>query len=139
MHRSVTILGVLAAGLMLAATPALAARPSSSITLVQLSESTSLAATSSTSNPQYGDQVTFEVKTDRTEHPWVRTQCWQGGELVYVQWHGFFADYSYDPIFMLGPTQLWTGASATCTADLGSFAKNGSFRTLASTSFSVSG
>ena len=139
MHRSLTIVGVLAAGLVLAATPALAARSSSSITLVQLSESTSLAATSFTSDPQYGEQVTFEVKTDRTEHPWVRTQCWQGGELVYVQWHGFFAGYSYDPIFMLGPTELWIGGAASCTADVGSFARNGSFRTLASTSFSVSG
>jgi hypothetical protein len=57
---------------------------------------------------------------------------------VYEQWAGFFASYTGSQMFTLGPTQLWGGGAASCTAALVSFDRNGNPRTLATTSFNVS-
>src|SRR5262245_8437900 len=42
-----------------------------------------------------GDKVTFNVSTTATTSPWVNVNCYQGGTLVYGEWHGFFASYLY--------------------------------------------
>jgi len=58
---------------------------------------------------------------------------------VYEQWAGFFDSYAYGTMFTLGPTQLWSGGAASCTATLVSFDKNGRASALASTSFNAAG
>lgn len=121
-----------AAVVLIAAVPASAAK--SSISLVTPNTS---AATASTT-PKYADQVTFSVTTT-AGFPWVDTTCSQGGQVVYEQWAGFFDSYAGSKMFTLGPTQLWTGGAASCTATLVSFDRNGRPSKLASTNFTVAG
>jgi len=138
MKNGLTIFSLAAAGLLAVSGTALAERggngngPSggngggSSIELVVL---TSLSL---------GGQVTFTVSTSRTEQPWVNVRCSQGGQVVYSQWHGFYAGYEFGQVFTLGPTTLWSSGSATCEARLVSW-NNGRDRTLATTPFAASG
>jgi hypothetical protein len=132
---------VVAIGVFLTAMSASAAgKPSSSsISLVMIQAIGSTTTATATSGPRYGDQVSFAVTTDRTARPWVDTKCSQNGQTVYEQWAGFFDSYLGGQIFSLGPTQLWTGGAASCTATLVSFDKNGRPQQLASTSFNVAG
>ncbi len=97
------------------------------------------AATSGSSSPSFGQQVTFAESTTATAYPWVDTKCSQNGQVVYEQFAGFYASYSGSQMFTLGPTQMWSGGAASCTAALVSYDKNGNPRTLATTSFNVSG
>ncbi len=97
------------------------------------------APTSGPATASFGQQVTFAESTSATAYPWVDTKCSQNGQTVYEQWAGFYGSYTGSQMFTLGPTQMWTGGAANCTAALVSFDKNGSPRTLATTSFSVSG
>src|SRR5262249_34332655 len=122
-----------AAAVLVAALPASAGR--SSISLVVPNAATAGATTAA---PHFGSQVTFGVSTS-TSYPWVDTKCSQNGQVVYEQWAGFFSSYSGGQMFPLGPTQLWSGGAASCTATLVSFDKNGRPSTLASTSFDVAG
>jgi hypothetical protein len=131
-----TILMLIAAICCLAASlPALAAkggnggRGDSSISLLVLSRTFS-------ASPHFGDQVTFAVATSATGQPWVNARCYQNGELVYSQFHGFYAEYYTHPVFTLGPTQKWSGGAADCVADLLK-PHNSDFQKLASTSFHV--
>ena len=126
-------LAIAVAVALIAALPA-ASATRSSISLVMPSASTTAPST----GPRYGDQVTFAVNTS-TAFPWVDTACSQNGRVVYEQWAGFFDTYTGSKMFTLGPTQLWTGGAATCTATLVSYDKNGRASKLASTSFSVTG
>jgi hypothetical protein len=125
---------------LLVSLPALAARSGgkgggsgSSISLVLLDEA---ARTSST--PHFAHHVTFAVFTGRTAYPWVQNRCWQGGQLVYEEWHGFFAGYKLGQEFTLGPTPSWSGGDADCKAKLVDKSR-GSDHTLATTSYSVAG
>ena len=68
-------------------------------------------------DPHFGDQVTFTISTSVAK-PWVRARCYQGGSLVYEQWHGMYPDYLWDPVFTLGPTPSWTSGGASCMADM---------------------
>ncbi len=106
----------------------------SSISLVMPNASAAIGSTT----PKYADQVTFSVTTT-AGFPWVDTTCSQGGQVVYEQWAGFFDSYAGSKMFTLGPTQLWTGGAASCTATLVSFDRNGRPSKLASTSFTVAG
>lgn len=88
----------------------------------------------------HGQDVTFTVSASVRE-PFSRVTCTQGGTTVYVSTKGHFPDYyEYfgEPIHTLS-SAAWTGGDASCTAALIYFAKNGRQRTLASTSFAVSG
>jgi hypothetical protein len=105
----------------------------SSIALVLFDDAARTSA-----GPGFGDKVTFEVATSRTEYPWVQNRCWRNSKLVYEQWHGFFAGYQFGQVFTLGPTPSWSGGDATCTAKLVRKA-NGRYQTLATTSYSVTG
>ncbi len=69
------------------------------------------------SSPHFADQVTFSIETSATE-PWVKVRCYQAGEFVYFQSHGMFEGYASEPVYTLGPTPLWMGGGANCTADL---------------------
>jgi hypothetical protein len=132
MRRGLITVALAVTAAMIVAFPASAAK--SSITLVM----PSAAVNGGSTGPQYGTQVTFAVSTT-TAYPWVDTQCSQNGQVVYEQWAGFFASYGGSQMFTLGPTQLWSGGAATCTATLVSYDKNGRQSTLASTNFNVAG
>jgi hypothetical protein len=67
--------------------------------------------------PHFGQQVTFNVSTTSTSQPWVDLKCYQNGTLVLEQANGIFAT-SLNKTFTLGPTTLWPGGAATCTAYL---------------------
>lgn len=109
----------------LAIVPAAGAKGGSSITLV--------------GSPAFGQQVTFNESTTATSTPWVETRCYRNGQLVYDAWAGFYASYTGSQMFTLGPTELWSGGSANCTANLDNMGKTGKPSVLASTSFAVSG
>jgi hypothetical protein len=85
----------------------------------------------------FGKEVTFNVSTTSTTQPWVTVNCYQNGTLVFQQSNGIFPT-SLDKDFTLGPTPLWSGGAANCTAALqnwDSYPK--SIATLASMSFNV--
>jgi hypothetical protein len=89
--------------------------------------------------PSFHDTVTFVVQTTATTQPYVTLKCYQNGTLVSRESNGIFA-ISLSEEFTLGPTSLWTGGAATCTATLenwDSYSKNGNITTLASISFPV--
>lgn len=87
----------------------------------------------------YNEQVTFRVSTSATSYPYVTLRCTQGGRLVYQASKGIFPT-SLGQNFTLGPTPLWQGGDADCTAtleDWDSYSKNGSITALASMTFHV--
>ena len=84
----------------------------------------------------YGEQVTFSVSTTATAYPYVDLICYQNGVGVMESWRGFFPTSLSSQIFTLGPTSLWQGGAADCTAYLKMSTKQG-WSTLASTSFHV--
>jgi hypothetical protein len=94
------------------------------------------AGAAATTAPSFGTQVTFDLTTTAS-FPWVDTKCSQNGQLVYEQWAGFFDSYAGSKMFTLGPTQLWSGGAANCTATLVTYDKNGRPTKLATTSFDV--
>jgi hypothetical protein len=135
MHRILLVL--VASGVMaVLVTPALAGRSSSSVTLHPLSATAATASASASDAVAFGSQVTFDVSTNATSYPWVEVTCYQGKSLVYGATHGFFSSYFTAPVYTLGPTQLWSGGAASCTATLFSF-DGAKRKNLATTTFSV--
>jgi hypothetical protein len=134
-RRVSAILAVATALLLLATGPSFAA-PGSSINLVLLS---SAAATTGSSGPHFGDQITFTISTMATDKPWVNVTCYQNGVYVYGNWSRFYDDpmYPWSRYFVLGPTYAWQGGAADCTARLAMWTAGGKERTLAATSFHV--
>ena len=144
MHRRAAILAVGVIALVVAGS-ALAGKPSgssgggpksSSIKLVTVAaDGTRVAG----GQPAFGDNITYEIATTATNEPYVETSCFQNGALVYKQSRGFFAEYyAGTQMFTLGPTTLWQGGGANCTARLIEWV-NGNDRTLATSSFDVAG
>ncbi|HVL53582.1 MAG TPA: hypothetical protein VM344_04925 [Vitreimonas sp.] len=133
----ITLAGTLAlvATLILAGT-ALAAKPSSTVSLIVLSSGE--VARLATAGPTYGGEITFEVSTTQTDRPFVNVRCYQGTDWVYDGWHGFFQSYVPDPVYILS-SDYWTEGGASCVADLVTWGNNGKLKTLAKTSFSVTG
>jgi hypothetical protein len=86
--------------------------------------------------PHYGDQITFEVSTTATDHPYVNVRCYQGSAFVYDGWVGFFEGAWFGQTFTLS-SSYWTGGEADCNARLVMWGKNGRQRTLASMDFHV--
>jgi len=84
----------------------------------------------------FGEHATFTVDAPKADQPWVNARCYQGGEMVYGQWHGMFDGYRFGNVFTMGPTPSWSGGDAECVAEVGYFRK-GNFHSLASTAFSV--
>jgi hypothetical protein len=139
MFRLALVAGVLA--LVLAVPTAFAGKPggggskgskgSGTISLVLLDSTDGL--------PHFGQEVTFEVFASSTSQPWVELLCYKNGTHVYRQANGIFPG-SLDQTFTLGPTPLWQGGEADCTAylqDWDSYSKNGKIQNLASISFRV--
>ncbi len=67
----------------------------------------------------------------------VYANCTQGGVTVYQQY--LATDSAGQAVLTLGPTMLWAGGAASCSAQAGSFASTGAWRAAGSTTFSVSG
>jgi hypothetical protein len=137
MRRQTTVAAGLAITLIVSASAAAVAGKSggtSSVTLHRYVQS----AAAITSEPSFGEQVTFDVETSRTARPWVLNECYQRGERVSAEVHGFFDGYMFGEVYTLGPTDRWTGGSAECTAKLLSDDHNRT-QVLATTSYSVSG
>jgi hypothetical protein len=114
-------------------------KSSSSISLVMVGTS---GVTTSTSDPSYGDTVTFNVSTTATTQPYVHLKCFQSGTLVLEAWQAWFEGGLGTRTFPLGTTPAWQGGAADCTAYLenwDSYSKNGRTTVLASTSFHVNG
>jgi hypothetical protein len=132
------LLVLVASGVMaVLVTPALAGRSSSSVSLHPLSAPAATTSASPSDTVAFGSQVTFDVSTTATSYPWVETLCYQGRTLVYGATHGFFSSYFTAPVYTLGPTQLWSGGAATCTATLFSTTDGSKRKVLATTSFNV--
>ena len=66
---------------------------------------------------------------------WVKADCYQSGTLVYEDYE--LTDSTGSAVLPLGPTMMWTGGAASCTAQAGTI-NNGSFKAAASTTFNVS-
>lgn len=86
--------------------------------------------------PQFGQTITFNVSTTATSNPFVNLNCYQNGTLVMNSWSAFFPGGSNQNFGLYSPS--WKSGAADCTADLGMLTKNGSWKVLASNSFSVS-
>jgi hypothetical protein len=141
MRRTWIAVSLVAAVVMIVALPAWAkggGGGGSTISLV-IPNAAAAATSSGPQSPSFGQQVTFAESTTATAYPWVDAKCSQNGKVVYEQFAGFYSGYTGSQMFTLGPTQMWSGGAASCTAALVSYDKNGSPRTLATTSFTVSG
>ena len=127
--------------LVLIAMPALAARggdkgkpggrdsgSTGTISLVLMDSTDGLA--------HYSHRVTFDISTTATDSPYVHLQCSQAGTLVLQGYQGFFPNAVGNQWFHLGPTPLWQGGEADCTANLVKYTRKG-WQQLASTSFHV--
>jgi hypothetical protein len=87
--------------------------------------------------PNYRDLVLFNVSTTATTQPFVNLQCFQNGGLVLNGWNGYF-DGALNSTRNFGLSSAsWQGGAADCTAYLNTYARNGRWTQLASTSFHV--
>jgi hypothetical protein len=114
----------------------LAAKPSgsSSITgpyLVTTSNGSPVAA-ASTTTPQFGDTITFDVSTTQTGNPFVNLVC-SGDGVAYDSWAAFWPT---NENFILS-SGGWTSGAADCTAKLVMYVNSNKYKVLASTSFHV--
>lgn len=85
--------------------------------------------------PAFGDQVTVTVETT-DPRPFAYAECSQAGVVVYRQYIGLYASYRFDKFFTFGPTGMWTGGAADCTATLGYY-QGAKFKARATISFTV--
>jgi hypothetical protein len=68
---------------------------------------------------------------------WVHATCTQSGATVYAQW--VQTDGNGKATLTLGPTPMWAGGSASCSAEAGTWSSNGRWSVQATTGFDVSG
>jgi hypothetical protein len=94
------------------------------------------AGSISVPNGVYGGTTTATVTTS-SSGLMAFAQCYQRDARVYAQFVSL--DGNGHATFKLGPTQLWTGGAATCTAEAGNFGHGGGWRALAATTFSAPG
>jgi len=80
--------------------------------------------------------TTFALSASDTSSTWVRATCVvdSNGTVGMVAWERMAGGSA---TFALGPTPSWQSGSASCTADAGTFDRNGRFKSSASTSFHV--
>src|SRR5262245_11510841 len=121
----------------LAATPAIAGGKGGTSNTVALVRFTDAAKTATSSDANFGEQVTFEI-TSSVSQPYVLAECFQNGTRVYAELHGFWSGYMFGTTYTLGPTQTWQAGGADCTASLVDQSR-GKTRVLATTSFRVNG
>ena len=126
-----------AASALVFAGAAFAAKPStsSSITgpyLVTTSPTGSPVTAASTTTPQFGATITFDVSSTQTGNPFVNLKCYGNG-IGYDSWSTFWPTAG---TFLLS-SPAWTSGAADCTASLVMYVNGSKYRVLASTSFHV--
>jgi hypothetical protein len=133
-----TVVGVLAlAGLVVLPSVALAGGRGGTKPGPSTGSSVSLAVLDpAATSASFGDQVTFTVSTS-VSTTWVNAKCFQAGALVYSETHGFYPSYPWGQTYTLGPTSLWQGGGADCSAELYTLDRRQRQVTLATTTFSV--
>ena len=83
---------------------------SGSLSLVMLADANRNGA------PNHGDRITFSITTT-VEKPFVKVNCYQGSNWVYVSSVGYFEAYPWAKEFTLAATS-WPSGAAECTATL---------------------
>jgi hypothetical protein len=132
----IAVAATIAVSLVFAGTAFAGKTSSSSISQpIVVSSGAPVAGPTSTTAPQFGDTVTFDVSTTATTTPFVNLNCYQSGALVAQGWATFFAGGTPGSFGLSSP--IWKSGAADCTADLGMFSNNGKWKVLASTSFHV--
>jgi hypothetical protein len=96
----------------------------------------SLALMDGATEAHFGARVGFTVATTATPYPYVHLMCKQNGSLVAEGRTGFFPTALGNEWFYLGPTTLWQGGAADCTANLEKYGGKG-WSVLGTTTFSV--
>jgi hypothetical protein len=86
----------------------------------------------STTAPQFGDTITFNVSTTQTTNPFVNLVC-SGNGIGYNSWAAFWPTSG---AFILA-SGGWTSGAADCTAKLVMYVSSSKYKVLASTSFHV--
>jgi hypothetical protein len=92
------------------------------------------SATITVPNGVFGGTTTASVSQPGL---WVYNACSKGGAVVSQQWTA--TDSTGKAVLFLGPSMSWTGGSATCVAQAGSWSNKASWVSQGSTTFSVSG
>lgn len=119
------------------ASAAFAAKPSASSSisgpyLVTTSPTGSPVTAASTTTPQFGDTITFDVSTTQTGNPFVNLKCYGNG-IGYDSWSALWPAAGS---FILS-SPAWTSGTADCTANLVMYVNSNRYKVLASTSFHV--
>ena len=128
---AIAVVLVLVGTLLMSAGIASAAKPSAMSVLVEdAAFGDVVAATVS------GSTLAAKASQESTEKLWVFGRCYQGDAWVYGQ-YSLVSGGSAS--LQLGPTPSWRSGAADCVAELGYFAKNGKWRGMDTTSFSVAG
>ena len=142
-RRMTTFLLLIGLVIVLAAAPAFAARGGKSGGSSIWIESSNVTR-SADSAMHHGDPVAFGFETKYWDDvyntgPWLRLQCYVGGNLVYwANRAGFEGGYKYGEPFELGPSLAWPSGEADCVGVLGHMhPKNGKFMTEATVDFDV--
>ena len=93
------------------------------------------APVATTTAPQFGDTVTFNISTTQTGNPFVHLVCSGTAEnpVGYDSWAAFWPS---DGSFVLS-SGGWTSGAADCTANLVMYVNSNKVKVLASTSFHV--
>jgi hypothetical protein len=86
----------------------------------------------STTVPQFGDTITFDVSTTQTGNPFVNLKCYGNG-IGYDSWAAFSP--TTETLILSSPA--WTSGAADCTANLVMYVNSTKYKVLASTSFHV--
>jgi len=87
--------------------------------------------------PNYMDDITFDLSTSSTAQLTVGVRCWQGSDFVFDSYVGYFEGAWFNPYFTLGSTYWAPSLDATCTARLFYYNRRGAERVLATTDFGV--
>ena len=130
--QALIIVGIVAA-LLLALSPML--KPADDLAGIKGANAARGSGTITVPDGVYGGTVTATVNPGG--NVWAYAACYQGRTLVYAQY--VKVSSSNTATFTLGPTPLWQGGDADCTAEEGSWGRNGRWRAVASTTFHVDG
>jgi hypothetical protein len=102
-----------------------------SLTLI-VPGSTTTGGAAAAAQPQWGQQVTFDVVTNASWSS-VQVECAQNGAAIYRQ----SVPYPFGSLMFTLSGYWWTGGAADCTATLSAPASSGKWTTLATTAFHV--
>ena len=137
MLSKVAVAATIAVSLAFAGTAFAGKTSSSSITgpYVVTASTTSAPVATSTTSPQFGDTVTFNISTTQTGNPFVHLVC-SGTTESPVGYDSWAAYWPSAGSFILG-SGGWTSGAADCTADLVMYVNSAKYKVIASTSFHV--